>query len=397
MITKVQKNITSEKSERLSLPALWQELLESRLPAVLQASRQGDEQLAIIATRRLLAGARELDPEVAVRLERAVSTPELAAAGMRRSSAISVIPDTPPPSSHDGALALMRRTEVADQAMPLLDAGTGEAVEQFLAEHRASEQLQRANLTPRTTIFLDGPPGVGKTALSQGIAHALHVPHYQLELSSIMSSLLGKTGQHLHEVLEYARTHHIVLLLDEFDAIAKRRDDIHDLGELKRVVSVLLKELEEWQGPSIIVTATNHVSLIDPAMIRRFQLRLSLPLPDAEQARNILSRYLVDLPPLPDAVMNFASEVLNGVSGSDIRQIALQTLRQACLRPTAGAVEVFLEAISARAQSRKEKKRFCQLADQLLSRHHGSFARIARLLDVSKTTISNYTKSVELT
>lgn len=339
--------------------------------------------------RRLIAGARELDPAFAAGLETAISSSELAGTAVRRTT---VGQPQPAPRSREEGLPLLRRSEVTDSEMPILDADASAAIDAFLAEHRAAERLLRADMSPRTTVFLDGPPGVGKTALSLGLAATLGLPHYQVELSSLMSSLLGRTGQQLREVLDFARDHHVVLLLDEFDAIAKRRDDVHELGELKRIVSVLLKELEQWSGPSIIITATNYPDLIDPAMIRRFQLHVRLQRPDAGQARRILDRHLARYPALPGTVADLAAEILAGSSGSDIRQVAQQALRHWCLDPQTDPTGTFLTVLASRVTNRSQRQRFCLLAEKHLGRSHGSYAKLARLLGVSKGTIHNDTR-----
>jgi len=388
MTKKVQKNGHVGLAERsVALPEAWRDILKDRLPALLHASRGGDDHGAIVAIRRLLGAVRELDEELAMALEVAVSSPELASASVRRASSVVTASE---PISQEGSLPLMRRTSSEGTGMPILNEVIAESVADFLAEHRAADRLLRANSSPRYTVFLDGPPGVGKTALSQAIAAELGIPHYQIELSSVMSSLLGKTGQQIREVLDYARAHHVVLLLDEFDALAKRRDDANDLGELKRVVSILLKELEHWSGPSIIITATNYPSLIDPAMIRRFQLRLSLPPPSAAEIRPILDRYLIGFPAVPERILAFAARILAGTSGSDLRQLAQQVIRQGCLHPELDPAEIFLEALASRATSRVHKRDFCLMATEMLPSRHGSFARLARLLNISKSTVHNY-------
>ena len=393
MDKKVYKIHPTANSERTSvLPIPWQTLLADRLPALMRASLAGDEHVALVTLRRLIAGARELDPTFAASLETQVSSGELAGMSVRRTT---IGQSQAAPRSQEGSLPLLRRSEVADAPLPILDENTMAVVESLLVEHRSAERLLRADLTPRCTVFLDGPPGVGKTALSLGLAAALGLPHYQVELSSLMSSLLGRTGQQLREVLDFARDHHVVLLLDEFDAIAKRRDDANELGELKRVVSVLLKELEQWSGPSIIVTATNYPELIDPAMIRRFQLHLSLPRPDAKQARRILERHLGQFPTLPGPVAELAADLLAGSSGSDIRQVAHQALRQWCLDPESDPTGTFLTVLADKVDGRPQRERFLRLAVKRLGRNHGSDVMYARLLRVSKATIHNDMQKVE--
>ena len=114
-----------------------------------------------------------------------------------------------------------------------------------------------------------------------------------MEIPALISSYLGRTGQNLREVFDFARANQVVVLLDEFDAVAKRRDDQADLGELRRVVSVLLKEIEEWPGPSVLVAATNGPELVDPAIFRRFQLVMRVEPPGEQEAGTILRMHRV--------------------------------------------------------------------------------------------------------
>lgn len=207
----------------------------------------------------------------------------------------------------------------------------------------------------------------------------------------MISSYLGRTGQNLHEVLEYARRQRVVLLLDEIDAVAKRRDDQTDLGELKRTVSVLLKELEEWPGPSVVIGATNHPTLLDPAVFRRFQLVITLGTPDASRAREILRMQLGEARPT-NKVEELAGELLTGVNGSEIRDVAHDARRACLLENNLNINAALLRALAGRAQTTETRKRFCVLAHELLPASERSYAQLADLLGVSKGTIHNYLK-----
>ncbi len=141
--------------------------------------------------------------------------------------------------------------------------------------------------------------------------------------------MVAKTGLNLKRTLDYARTRPCVLLLDEFDAIAKRRDDVSEVGELKRIVNVLLKELETWPSQSVLVAATNHPELLDPAIRRRFHLVLQLPLPGVRERAAILERTagpLADM--VPGEVLHACAAVLDGLSGSDVETLMLTAARR---------------------------------------------------------------------
>src|ERR1700733_11402427 len=140
-----------------------------------------------------------------------------------------------------------------------------------------------ADLHPTKSALFVGPPGVGKTLAARWIAKKLNRPLIVLDLSAVMSSFLGRTGNNVRNVLDYAKGVECIFLLDEFDAIAKRRDDAVEVGELKRLVTVLLQEIDEWPSSGILIAATNHPELLDPAVWRRFDLIVKFPMPAEDQ------------------------------------------------------------------------------------------------------------------
>lgn len=171
---------------------------------------------------------------------------------------------------------------------PLLTPSVQTAVDQVVRERRAAEKLQAAGLMPARSVLMSGPPGVGKTMTAGWLAHELGLPLLTLDLASVMSSYLGKTGANVRAVLTHAQAQPCVLLLDEFDSIAKRRDDDSDVGELKRLVTVILQTIDDWSPASLLVAATNHGELLDPAVWRRFDVTLSFVMPEAAQRSALL-------------------------------------------------------------------------------------------------------------
>ena len=148
------------------------------------------------------------------------------------------------PSDQESQLSLASIEPFIPDEEPIFEEALQQRVQRFLEQHMAGDKLLKNGIAPPSSILLVGEPGVGKTLLAKYIAKKTGRQLVALDLAAAVSSLFGKTGQNLKRVLSYAREHSTVLLLDEFDAIAKRRDDVSDLGELKRIVNVLLKELE---------------------------------------------------------------------------------------------------------------------------------------------------------
>ena len=151
--------------------------------------------------------------------------------------------------------------------------------EELIEEQHRASVLRAHSLEPRHRVLLSGPPGNGKTSLAEAIAEALALPFFVVRYEAMIGSYLGETAARLKRVFDYARTTPCVLFFDEFDAVGKERGDEHETGEIKRVVTSLLMQMDDLPSYTIAVAATNHSELLDRAVWRRFQLRLSLKAP----------------------------------------------------------------------------------------------------------------------
>jgi SpoVK/Ycf46/Vps4 family AAA+-type ATPase len=221
-----------------------------------------------------------------------------------------------------------------------------EAVSELVEEQQRAELLRSYNLEPRHRVLLAGPPGNGKTSLAEAISEALMVPFLVVRYEGVIASFLGETTVRLHRLLDTARTRRCVLFFDEFDAIAKERGDIHETGEIKRVVSSLLLEIDALPSYVTVVVASNHPELLDRAVWRRFQLRLHLPPPTSSQIYEWIARFTQRIgKPLGVAPKTVAT-ALSGQSFSEIEEFGVDVLRQYVLRgPDAALTPIVRERL----------------------------------------------------
>ena len=161
----------------------------------------------------------------------------------------------------------------------LLPENVVESCNDLIEEHLRADILRSHGLEPRNKLLLVGPPGNGKTSLAEAIAESLMLPFYTVKYESLVGSYLGETASRLAKLFEHAKTRQCVLFFDEFETLGKERGDTHETGEIKRVVSSLLLQIDALPSYVIVIAATNHETLLDKAAWRRFQIRLTLPKP----------------------------------------------------------------------------------------------------------------------
>jgi SpoVK/Ycf46/Vps4 family AAA+-type ATPase len=165
---------------------------------------------------------------------------------------------------------------IADLVLPSI---AREVLTDLVEEHHRRDLLRSYGVEPRHRILLSGPPGGGKTSLAEALATELAVPLLTVRYEGLIGSFLGETAARMDALFAGVRTRPAVLFFDEFDSVAKERGDVHETGEIKRVVSSLLLQIDRLPSHVIVVAATNHAELLDRAVWRRMQVRLDLPMP----------------------------------------------------------------------------------------------------------------------
>jgi AAA+ superfamily predicted ATPase len=205
------------------------------------------------------------------------------------------------------------------------------AVQEVIEEQHRAELLRSHNLEPRHRLLFAGPPGNGKTSLAEALAAELMVPLCVVRYETVVASYLGETSVRLQRLFDYARTRRCVLFFDEFDTLGKERGDEHETGEIKRVVSTLLLQIDRLPSHVVVVTATNHPELLDRAVWRRFQLRLELPNPRAKEIACLLSRYREQMQVDLGCEPNELARQLEGASFGEVEEFSLDLLRRQVL------------------------------------------------------------------
>lgn len=225
----------------------------------------------------------------------------------RLQRALSAVPVTPPAltttstqlnpvNGREAILEVTARLRLDDLLLPLPAQQSGR---QLIEEHQRADVLRASGYEPRHRVLLSGPPGNGKTSFAEAIAEGLGLPFYIVRYDALIGSFLGETNARLRKLFDYVRTTPSVLFFDEFDAIGKERGDTHETGEIKRVVSFLLMQLDQLPSYVVVVAATNHGELLDRAVWRRFQMRLAMPAPRRREVTVFLDRILSDWPNAP--------------------------------------------------------------------------------------------------
>ena len=203
---------------------------------------------------------------------------------------------------------------------PYFEGRISDAISSVLEEWQHFDRLEEASIKPARTCLIYGPPGTGKTHLALWMASRLSLPVVVARLDGLVSSFLGTTSRNIGTLFTFANRYRCLLLLDEFDAIAKLRNDPQEVGEIKRVVNTLLQHLDSRSATGFTIGITNHDGLLDPAVWRRFEIQLQVPYPGHEARVQIIQRYLSPLS-LPDAHIKLLSWTTEGSSGAELESL----------------------------------------------------------------------------
>ena len=203
---------------------------------------------------------------------------------------------------------------------------------EVIEEQMRSELLRSYGIEPRNKILLYGPPGNGKTSLAEAIANALMAPLYMVTYDTLIGAYLGETASNLAKLFEYAQTSQCVLFFDEFETLGKERGDRHETGEIKRVVSSLLMNIDALPSYVVVIAATNHEALLDIAAWRRFQVKIELGKPSIDDIQCWLTSFEKRMRFSFNIQLSNLAKQLLGRSYAEVEEFALSIYRQYILK-----------------------------------------------------------------
>jgi MoxR-like ATPase len=217
-------------------------------------------------------------------------------------------------------------------------------VRSLLDEQSRAGELRANGLEPRNRLLLVGPPGNGKTSLAEAMAAELGRLFLVVRYDGLIASYLGETAARLRRVFELAQSMPCVLFFDEMDAIAKERGDANETGEIKRVLTSLLTQIDELPATCLLIAATNHPQLLDEAVWRRFQIRLELPTPSDADIQAYFKEAIAPAGRVSAASIKMLLQALGQASYSDAEELALSVRRRVVLESKSKTLAAIAEA-----------------------------------------------------
>lgn len=200
---------------------------------------------------------------------------------------------------------------------------------ELLLEFRRSDEIRRRGLPVRSKLLFCGPPGSGKTLCAEVFAAELGLPLFIVKIDRLISSYLGETAGNIRKIFEFARRQPCVVFFDEFDALARAREDASEHNELRRVVNSLLIFIDRLRPLGFFVAATNLDKSLDPAIWRRFDEIVWFDNPDRVMINRFLKMKFRNVETTFDPVAHGAA--FEGYSYADIERVCLHAMRKAII------------------------------------------------------------------
>lgn len=359
------------------------ELLPKLIRAALNNDKKAVESISLMIGRKI----KKEYPQIASEIMQITANSNVGADALR------TLDLAPAPVDRESRNQLVKVEEPIRIEEPVLNPDVFEQLKDFLRERELLEKFLEEDIVPPNSILLSGKPGVGKTYITKWLSYKLNLPIVTVDLATSISSYLGRSGQNIKSIFDYAKSQNVILFLDELDAIAKRRDDMGDLGELKRLVNVLLKELEECPVTCVIVGATNHPEILDKAIWRRFDRSIDIPLPGKEERKKLIGRTLgKKIDDMKIETIKFIVNSTDSISASEICKMCEHIKRQMIMNEREKADILALKECCRliELKDRNEKMQLCRLIKKDFPGL--SLRDISNITSISSASVGRYLK-----
>nr|WP_309100177.1 AAA family ATPase [Fredinandcohnia onubensis] len=338
---------------------------------------------------------QEGDEKVALKIKKLIS-PKKTSGTITQSSSSLKLPFDQESKFHLGEII---NPQDIDEKI-ILNQDVKDSIKKFVSYYENKDKLIIEGIEPPNTILLYGPPGCGKTLLAKNLSTILDLPIIIVRLDSLISSFLGSTAKNIRSIFEYAQNNPCILFFDEFDAVAKVRDDKQELGELKRVVNSLLQNIDFMDNGSILIAATNHEQLLDPAVWRRFSFKLFINKPNVNTRMELIKESMYGYKGFDEEML---AKITKGLSGAAIKKLCLNVKREAVLQDKktikiSDFLEFLFDATYSTDNNLPPSLRASELEDKILyiralDSKFFTYTVLSEIFDVSTSTISRLIKN----
>lgn len=287
-----------------------------------------------------------------------------------------------------------------DSVFLTLDKHVIEHVNEYIELLNNADEFIDKGIKINRSLLLFGPPGTGKTQAAKYVAAQTGLPLVTIRIDGLVSSYLGSTSKNIRALFDFVEKTPCILFLDEFDAIAKMRDDSNELGELKRVVNTLLQNIDSIESQVPVIAATNHEHLLDSAVWRRFDYKLKIDLPNKSQRESLIKGYL-DESLIGETNRKILTAMTEGFSGAEIEIFSNLIKTNSLLEKKEEIKEKDLMNYFVKYKSRSSKGKDDSFTDteeskiilaksfRTIDEKAFSYRTLSKMLDISTGKLSN--------
>lgn len=297
-----------------------------QVKALLKSYLEGDgEQFLTVSMQVAAHAARKGQTRLAQELRDLIDEAKQRASQPVRQSSVPIA--RPAGELADLLHASYPKTRLADM---VLATPARQSLARVVDQYRQQDKLRAHGLSARRKLLLVGPPGSGKTMTAAALAGELKLPLLGVRFDALITKYMGETAAKLRQVFDAMVTTRGVYLFDEFDAIGGHRGRTNDVGEIRRVLNSFLLFLEGDESDSLILAATNHTAILDPALYRRFDDIIRYGFPEPEQVESLVRNCLNSFD-LRGVQWHSVREASAGLSFADVARASAEAAKAAVL------------------------------------------------------------------